>query len=215
MRNLLQLRRNSTRPPKGGGTTIADVLVVALGVRARGARRVWGGGALRWASFGSVPVIVSGGDGGVRMASVERSANAAPAAPKVLNDVVHRQMRRMPRTDTKPEIELRRELFARGLRFRKNYRGLPGQPDIAFTRAHIAVFIDGCFWHGCSIHGSVPRNNHDWWAEKLRKNRERDRKKDLELEELGWLPLHYWEHDDVDDIADEIEEVWRDLTGRG
>lgn len=86
-----------------------------------------------------------------------------------------------------------------------NYPGLPGKPDIALTRAKIAVFVDGCFWHACPVHGSLPRNNREWWEAKLARNVERDREKDSALEELGWTPIHYWEHDDVDEVADEIE----------
>ena len=86
-----------------------------------------------------------------------------------------------------------------------NYPGLPGRPDIVLTRAKIAVFVDGCFWHACPVHGSLPKNNRGWWESKLARNVERDREKDRALEELGWTPRHYWEHDDVDEVADEIE----------
>ena len=102
-------------------------------------------------------------------------------------------------------MQLRRELHRRGLRFRVNYPGLPGRPDIVLTRAKIAVFVDGCFWHACPVHGSLPKNNRGWWESKLARNVERDREKDRALEELGWTPRHYWEHDDVDEVADEIE----------
>lgn len=126
--------------------------------------------------------------------------------PQPLNQTVRNQMKKMPRRSSGPEMELRRELFRRGIRYRVNYRALPGTPDLVFSRPRIAVFVDGCFWHGCPIHGSLPKNNREWWAEKLRRNRERDRCKDAELEALGWTVLHYWEHDDIDDAADEI--VW-------
>lgn len=137
------------------------------------------------------------------------------AGPVPLSPNVTRQMKKMPRSGTGPELLLRSELFRRGLRFRVNYRGLPGRPDIVFTRARIAVFIDGCFWHSCPIHGTLPKNNREWWQKKLDGNRERDQRKDENLRTLGWLALHYWEHDDVDDIADEIEEVWRERRIRG
>lgn len=132
--------------------------------------------------------------------------------PKPLNAHVRAQMRKMPRAGSHIEKAVRSELHRRGLRFRVNYRGLPGTPDIAFTRARIAVFIDGCFWHACPVHGTWPVNNSVWWRTKLLRNQERDREKDAALESLGWLPLHYWEHDDPDEIADEIEWVWRDLA---
>lgn len=129
--------------------------------------------------------------------------------PRPLNTTVREQMRRMPREGTSPELALRRELHRRGLRFRVNYREVPGRPDIALTRARIAVFMDGCFWHLCPVHGGVPVNNREWWRAKLNRNVERDREKDESLRERGWLPLHYWEHDEVDEIADEVEMVWR------
>lgn len=134
--------------------------------------------------------------------------------PKPLNLLVRDQMRRMSRAGSTIERAVRSELHRRGLRFRVNYRGLPGTPDIAFTRARIAVFIDGCFWHACPVHGTWPVNNREWWRAKLLRNQQRDREKDAALEEMGWLPLHYWEHDDPEEIADEIEWVWRDLTRR-
>lgn len=134
--------------------------------------------------------------------------------PVPLNRQVRDQMRRMPRKNTKPEVRLRRELHRRGLRFRIDYGELPGRPDIALTRAKVAVFIDGCFWHACPVHGSLPRNNREWWKAKLERNVARDREKDGALRSLGWLPLHYWEHDDVDEVADEIEEVWRASSSR-
>lgn len=132
--------------------------------------------------------------------------------PVPLNSQVREQMRRMPSAGSVVEKSVRSELHRRGLRFRVNYRVLPGTPDIAFTRARIAVFVDGCFWHACPIHGTLPKNNREWWKEKLRKNQERDREKDAALEGMGWLTLHYWAHDDIEEIADEIEWVWRDLT---
>lgn len=116
-------------------------------------------------------------------------------------------MRKMPRRDTKPELELRRELYRRGMRYRVNYGKLPGQPDIALTRAKIAVFVDGCFWHSCPVHGTLPKNNRDWWRAKLDRNVARDRERDAALVALGWILLHYWEHDEIDEVADEIEWV--------
>lgn len=133
------------------------------------------------------------------------TADTGTGRPAPLDDHVRESMRRMPRRDTGPEMKLRRELHRRGLRFRVNFPGLPGRPDIVLTRAKIAVFVDGCFWHSCPVHGSLPRNNREWWQAKLARNVERDREKDRALGELGWTPLHYWEHDDVDEVADEIE----------
>lgn len=124
-----------------------------------------------------------------------------------LNNHVREEMRKMPRRDTKPELALRKELYRRGIRYRVNLGGVPGRPDTALTRAKIAVFVDGCFWHACPVHGTLPKNNRDWWQAKLTRNVERDKEKDAALVELGWIPLHYWEHDDIDEVADEIEWV--------
>ncbi len=107
--------------------------------------------------------------------SPETAGPGCPGEPTPLNDLVHDQMSRMPRRDTKPELALRRELHRRGLRFRVDYRDVPGRPDIALTRARIAVFIDGCFWHRCPLYCRVPKNNRQWWRAKLDRNAERDR----------------------------------------
>ena len=122
-------------------------------------------------------------------------------------------MSRMPRRDTGPELLLRRALHARGMRFRTHLR-LPGRPDIALTRARLAVFVDGCFWHACPEHGNLPKNNREWWREKLDANVMRDRAKDDALRQLGWEPLHIWEHVPPDEGAAVVEAVWRLRTGR-
>lgn len=102
------------------------------------------------------------------------------------------------RRDTAPELALRRELFSRGLRYRVAFP-VPGQRrrtiDVAFTRAKVAVFVDGCFWHGCPEHGTSPRANSEWWNAKLAANRTRDRDTDRMLTELGWTVVRIWEHE--------------------
>jgi DNA mismatch endonuclease (patch repair protein) len=131
-------------------------------------------------------------------------------SPRPLNDLVKRQMRTMPRKDTAVEMALRRELHRLGVRYRLHPRHLPGTPDIALTRARLAVFVDGCFWHRCPEHGTSPKNNSRWWASKLDENVARDRRKDRQLEELGWLPVHVWEHEDPAVAAAKIARVWRE-----
>jgi DNA mismatch endonuclease (patch repair protein) len=134
--------------------------------------------------------------------------------PAPLNTAVSAQMQRMPRSSTGPEILLRSELHRRGLRFRINHPRLPGRPDVAFTAARIAVFVDGCFWHSCPDHGILPKSNRDWWRNKLERNVERDREKDAQLAKMGWTVVHVWEHEGSLDAADAIEQLWRSIGPR-
>lgn len=118
-------------------------------------------------------------------------------------------MRRNPRRDTAPEIALRSELHRRGLRFRKDLPlRVPGRvvrPDVAFTRDRLAVFVDGCFWHACPIHGNQPRANTDYWRPKLARNVARDRAVDSALQAAGWRVLRAWEHEPPPSVADRVE----------
>ena len=114
----------------------------------------------------------------------------------------------LARTGTTPEVLLRRELHRRGRRFRVHARidGLPRRRvDIAFTRWKVAVLVDGCFWHSCPEHGTVPRANREWWEWKLRRNTERDVDTDARLQALGWTVVRAWEHTDPQSSADCVE----------
>lgn len=112
------------------------------------------------------------------------------------------------RTDTKPEIALRSALHRLGLRFRKDHRidvdGLRVRPDIVFTRARVAIFVDGCFWHRCPEHGLMPRANRDYWEPKLARNVERDTRVTAELRDAGWTVIRVWEHEDTGLVAQAI-----------
>lgn len=106
--------------------------------------------------------------------------------------------------DTKPERMLRSALHAQGLRFRVAHRPLPAlnrTADIVFTRAQLAVFVDGCFWHGCDLHYTQPRANASFWHDKIRRNQERDNETNTILAAAGWQVLRIWEHDDVVEAA--------------
>jgi len=107
--------------------------------------------------------------------------------------------------DTRPELDVRRLLHGRGMRYRVTYP-VPGLTrrsiDIAFTRARVAVFLDGCFWHGCPEHGTRPHANADWWDVKLQRNAERDVETDRFLRASGWTVLRFWEHEDARLVAD-------------
>lgn len=108
-------------------------------------------------------------------------------------------MARIRSTGTRPEILLRRALWRAGLRFRLQPR-LPGKPDLAFPGARIAVFVDGCFWHGCPLHGHIPKSNQGYWKPKLARNQKRDQQINATLLKLGWMPLRVWEHEVVQDL---------------
>jgi DNA mismatch endonuclease, patch repair protein len=111
-------------------------------------------------------------------------------------------MRANRRTDTKPEVALRRELHRQGFRYRKDYRldltAARVRPDIAFTARRVAVFVDGCFWHCCPEHGSQPANNTWYWKPKLERNVERDRAADAALTAAGWSVVRVWEHESLE-----------------
>lgn len=116
-------------------------------------------------------------------------------------------MRSMPERSTGPEMAVRRLLYHKGLRYRVQYP-VPGAPrrsiDIAFPGKKIAVFIDGCFWHGCTEHRNIPAHNHDWWQNKIDQNRSRDRDTDEKLQGAGWSVLRFWEHDPAEIIVEEV-----------
>lgn len=131
---------------------------------------------------------------------------AGPAAP---SPAVARAMSRQRCRDTAPELALRRALHARGLRFRVQLAGLPGRPDVALTRARVAVFVDGCFWHRCPQHGVAPKANAEWWEQKLARNVERDREVDCRLRQLGWEVVRVWEHEEPARAARQVADVWR------
>lgn len=107
-----------------------------------------------------------------------------------------RLMARVRRSGTAPELCLRRALHRAGLRYRlTSGKQLPGTPDIALRRSRVAVFVDGCFWHGCPKHGSMPKTNADFWNAKFRRNKRRDREANRALQRLGWDVVRVWEHD--------------------
>jgi DNA mismatch endonuclease, patch repair protein len=113
-------------------------------------------------------------------------------------------MRRQRRRDTSPEVAIRRRVHAAGLRFRVDCRPLPSlrrSADIVFGRARVAVFVDGCFWHGCPEHGTWPKANADSWRSKIEANRARDADTNRLVSDAGWIVVRIWEHEDVDDAA--------------
>lgn len=117
---------------------------------------------------------------------------------------------RQRREATEPELAVRRELHRRGLRYRVQYRveGLPRRRvDIAFPRKRLAVFVDGCFWHGCPEHCVIPKSNRDWWLWKFDSNARRDADTDQRLADLDWSVVRIWEHVGSDEAADAVVEA--------
>lgn len=115
--------------------------------------------------------------------------------------------------DTAPELELRRAVHALGLRYQVSRRPLKDvrrTADLVFTRAKVAVFLDGCFWHGCPVHHTVAATNAGFWADKVTTNRRRDRDTDRRLTDAGWVPLRVWEHEDPVEAAHRVAALVRD-----
>jgi len=115
--------------------------------------------------------------------------------------------------DTKPELAVRRLLHAAGLRYRVGVRPDPTfrrTADIVFTRSKIAVFVDGCFWHGCPEHGqSTTKSNSQYWSAKIARNKMRDVETSEHLEALGWSVMRFWEHEPPAHVAATIVEAVR------
>jgi DNA mismatch endonuclease (patch repair protein) len=116
-------------------------------------------------------------------------------------------MARVRQKGTRCEVELRRALHARGLRYRLQVPLLTKPrrvADIVFTRRKLAIFVDGCFWHGCPEHGTRPKSNADFWRDKIETNKRRDLDTNRRLTEAGWRVLRIWEHEDAEEAADRI-----------
>ena len=132
-------------------------------------------------------------------------------APVASSPSVRRVMQGNKGRDTKPEQAVRSYVHRRGLRFKKHVR-LPGSrcsADLLFSRAQVAVFIDGCFWHGCPEHGRQPVSNATYWRDKIARNQERDRRVTRDLQLAGWRVIRAWEHEDPEHVADRVEAAIR------
>lgn len=135
------------------------------------------------------------------------------------SEAARRSMKGNRGRDTGPEMAVRRIVHARGLRYRVDARPLVAlnrRADLVFSRAKIAVFIDGCFWHGCPDHHTVAKSNATYWAEKVAGNRERDLDTSKRLREAGWLVLRFWEHQRPEEVAEAVVRAVqerREITG--
>ena len=120
------------------------------------------------------------------------------------------RMARVRQKDTKAELNLRKALHAKGFRYRLHVP-LLNKPrrvaDIVFSSARVAIFVDGCFWHGCPEHASWPKSNPEFWREKIETNRARDVDTDRRLESLGWSVVRVWSHEDAVAAAERIAQI--------
>lgn len=131
--------------------------------------------------------------------------NASPSSHEA-----SRRMARVRQKGTRCEVELRRALHSRGLRYRLQVPLLTKPrrvADIVFRRRKLAIFVDGCFWHGCPEHGTSPKSNADFWRDKIETNKRRDLDTNRRLTEAGWRVLRVWEHEDAEEAADRIMEA--------
>ena len=139
------------------------------------------------------------------MLSCDPGGELDPFPPKKRRRV----MQAVGRNDTEPEMRLRRALWSASLRYRLRRRIAGTRPDLCFIGAKVAVFVDGCFWHGCPDHYSAPVHNSSFWSEKLRKNQSRDRRDDRRLGVAGWNVLRYWECEVREEATRIVEELNR------
>lgn len=127
--------------------------------------------------------------------------------PEASSHQALKRMKSQKRKDTRPELLLRKKLHRLGLRFVTHRYPLVGiniTADILFTRLKVAVFVDGCFWHECPLHGSIPRANGQWWKEKLLANKLRDSRNNETLHSKGWHVVRIWEHEVPEVAASDI-----------
>ena len=121
-------------------------------------------------------------------------------------------MRLVKSRDTSLEKALRSRLWKQGIRYRINALSLFGKPDISITRKKIVIFIDSCFWHGCSEHLRMPKSNIDYWTDKIEKNKKRDQTVNLYYHKNGWHVLRFWEHhikQSIDSVVTDISKAVR------
>lgn len=123
---------------------------------------------------------------------------------------VRARFRRQRVRDTAPEVDLRRQLHALGLRYRVDAQPVPGlrrRADVVFRGPRVAVFVDGCFWHGCPTCGLRPKANAQWWEDKFARNHARDADTDRRLVDAEWTVLRIWEHENMEDAARHVAGV--------
>lgn len=123
-------------------------------------------------------------------------------------------MKRVKNRDSAAELSLRSALHAEGLRFRLHRRVEGVSIDIVFPGPKVAVFVDGCFWHGCPEHATFPKSNQDYWLPKLAENKERDERQSKHLQGMGWKVIRVWEHDCLPHAANVVARIM-EACGKG
>lgn len=140
-----------------------------------------------------------------------REMSSPVASPPPSSDSARRTMVANRRRDTSIELKVRRILHAKGARYRVDFApdgsNRRRRADIVFTRARVAVYLDGCFWHGCPIHYVEPKSNVEYWRPKINRNIARDAETTAGLEKLGWTVLRFWEHEEPESVAVRVLEV--------
>lgn len=141
------------------------------------------------------------------MKNRRKKGNKPTEKPKASSkSALHRMQAAKPK-DTVPEMALRSALHRKGLRYRvdaKPIKELNRRADILFRSAKVAVFVDGCFWHGCPIHGTQAKANAEFWQQKIKRNKERDIDTTKQLENAGWKVVRVWEHENHEEAASVI-----------
>lgn len=151
---------------------------------------------------------MTGSTSGGRPRSPRRVARNTTATSIASSPRVRALMQAQRTRDTAPELALRRLLHARGMRYRVDRVVLAGtraRADIVFVAPRVAVFVDGCYWHGCPTHGRLPASNSEWWRQKIERNRSRDQRANASLQAAGWEVVRVWEHEDPAEAADRIQ----------
>lgn len=141
-----------------------------------------------------------------------------PSASWATSPATRKAMQANRRRDTAPEMAIRRLVHAAGLRYRVDARPVPTArhtADMIFTRARVAVFIDGCWWHGCADHYRPPASNTTYWSGKVARNRERDQRANAVLAAAGWTVVRIWEHEAPEAAARRIEAAVRGVAATG
>ena len=159
------------------------------------------------------PPPASGHRGTPRTARPEGGSHSSSGDGAEVAPATRSRMQRTKQRDNRGEKALRSTLHGLGLRFRLHRRLLPGSTrtaDVVFPSSRLAVFLDGCFWHGCPIHGTWPKRNGDWWRAKIEANQQRDRNTDERLAALGWRVVRVWEHEEPTEAAARIAILVRD-----